>query len=122
MKDKTQRLYPQNDKVSGFVEVPLDWTAGDYSDYVRGYKAAQRAGHEEPMRRLLGVLYLGRKGNIDIQVEGVTVDAEKTDWGKLTAETMGFLINAVAVPLELTQLIPFGLSTPSGNGTTTESQ
>jgi hypothetical protein len=114
------RIYESKDpELVASVSVPDEWLASDYDKYVAAQWEAQKAGHEAVnVGRLAGVLALALAGRVQLDVPGVVLkDGQAPDVGSITARAMGFIVRAVAIPLESTQLVPFGLRAPSETST-----
>lgn len=115
-----RRFESEDPELEGWVEIPEEWLSGDYDTYIRAYGEAQAAEHAHPTCRLAGVLALVLKGRVRVEVPGLELggDSEPPDLSRVSAKAQGFLLNSVALPLEMTQVVPFGSPAPSGTGTT----
>ena len=112
-----RRLTSTHQNLDGaWVEIPDEWTSGDYDLYIRAYAATLDAGHSHPTGQLAGVLALIQEGRVQADVPGVSWDDDQPDIGGLKAEALGFLRH-VATLLEATQVVPFEMSSPSADGT-----
>ena len=113
-----RRFECQDPELDAWVEIPDEWLSGDYDAYIRAYAEAQAAEHAHPTCRLAGVLTLILKGRVRAEVPGLGLNGGLPDLTAIDARAQGFLLSAVALPLELTQIVPFGSSGRSGTGTT----
>ena len=103
--------------LDAWVEIPDEWLSGDYDTYMRAYFEAQAADHTHPTCRLAGVLALIVKGRVRAEVPGLDLSGQVPDLREISAQAQGFLLGAVALSLELTQLVPFGSSARCATGT-----
>lgn len=110
-----RRLETKNEGLEAWVELPDVWTSGHYNTYAKGYEAARE--YSNPLRQLAGVLALIQDGIVKAEVPGLTWEGETPNLSNLDARALGFLRNAIAVPLEMTQVVPFAPSKISANGT-----
>jgi hypothetical protein len=113
-----RRFESQEPELDAWVEIPDEWLSGDYDIYIRAYAEARAADHAHPTCRLAGVLALALKGRVRMAVPGIDLAGEMPDLSGINARAQGFLLQSVALPLELTQVIPFGSSERSATGTT----
>lgn len=103
--------------IEGWVEIPDEWLSGDYDTYSRASLEADANEHSPLICRLAGVLALVSKGRVNCEVDSVKLVDGGFDLADIKAEATAFLTQAVGLSLELTQIIPFGLSEPSESGT-----
>jgi hypothetical protein len=103
--------------LEAWVDVPDVWLSGDYDIYIRAYGESLELDLSRPLCQMAGVLALILDGRVKAEVEGLGVDGKMPDLSAMRAESLGFLLSAVAMPLELTQVVPFGRVEVSESGT-----
>jgi hypothetical protein len=103
--------------LEAWADVPDVWTSGDYNIYIRAYGESAALDLSRPLCQMAGVLALILGGRVKAEVEGLALDGKMPDLSSMRAEAQGFLLSAVALPLEITQVVPFGPVEVSESGT-----
>jgi hypothetical protein len=119
-----KRYESKDPAYEAWIEVPDQWTMGDYFAYVDGYSQAQNTIKDWRLAqiRLAGILVLIQRGVVRVQIPGLVIGDGEIDITKMEARAVGALISTIAEPLEATQHVPLALVAPSETSSTAASK
>jgi hypothetical protein len=112
-----KRYKSELEGLEAWADIPDVWMSGDYDIYIRAYSESAALELSRPLCQMAGVLALILDGRVKAEVEGLVLDGKMPDLSNIRAESQGFLLSAIAPPLELTQVVPFGPVEVSESGT-----